>query len=66
MEEQHRKDVGFYEKRYREDFFAKSLRFLSFNNIEGDYLEFGCHQVYLYACTQIQAHLTSKYEAFWL
>ena len=30
-----------YEKLYREEFFYKCMRFLAFNNIGGDYLEFG-------------------------
>jgi hypothetical protein len=31
-----------YERTYRAEFFYKSMKFLSFNNILGDYLEFGC------------------------
>jgi hypothetical protein len=34
--------VDFDEKLSREEFFAKAMRFLQFNRIEGDYLEFGC------------------------
>lgn len=43
-QEYHRSEFGinYDEKRSREDFFAKSMRFLSFNHIKGDYLEFGC------------------------
>jgi hypothetical protein len=45
VEEEHRNELNtyFYEKLYREEFFAKSMRFLGFNQIKGDYLEFGCH-----------------------
>jgi O-methyltransferase len=58
IEEQHRKDVGFYEKLYREDFFAKSFRFLSFNNVEGDYLEFGCHQGVTFTIAHKYKHIS--------
>ncbi len=34
--------IDFYERLNREDFFFKSMRFLKFNHIKGDYLEFGC------------------------
>jgi hypothetical protein len=34
--------VGFYEEQYREEFFYNAMRFISFNHIRGDYLEFGC------------------------
>ena len=34
-------DNYFFEKLYREEFFHHCMRFLSFNHIEGDYLEFG-------------------------
>jgi hypothetical protein len=33
--------VDLYEKFYREEFFYNCMRFLAFNRIEGDYLEFG-------------------------
>lgn len=36
-------DINYDEKRSRENFFARSMRYLSFNHIEGDYLEFGCY-----------------------
>jgi len=44
IEETYRYEMGvdFYEKLYREEFIAKSMRFLKFNQIKGDYLEFGC------------------------
>lgn len=44
IEETYRYELGtnFYEKLYREEFFAKSMRFLKFNQVKGDYLEFGC------------------------
>lgn len=43
-QEYHRSEfnISFDEKLSREEFFAKSMRFLQFNHIEGDYLEFGC------------------------
>jgi hypothetical protein len=37
-----KQNVYFYEKLYREEFFTKAMRFLSFNKVKGDYLEFGC------------------------
>ncbi len=43
-QEYHRSEfsVSFDEKLNREEFFAKGMRFLQYNHIEGDYLEFGC------------------------
>jgi O-methyltransferase len=33
--------VGFYEEKYREEFFYNAMRFIAFNQVKGDYLEFG-------------------------
>ena len=59
IEEEHRgkQNVYFYEKLYREEFFAKTMRFLSFNQVKGDYLEFGCHGGMTFELAHKQKHL---------
>ena len=59
LEEEHRHelDIFFYEKLYREEFFAKAMRFLSFNKIKGDYLEFGCHGGMTFGLAHKHKHL---------
>ena len=42
IEQQYPKGTYDYEISFREEFFNKAMRFIGFNHIQGDYLEFGC------------------------
>jgi len=61
-EETHRYEsdssYSYYEKKYREEFFAKSMRFLQFNHLRGDYLEFGCYGGGTFGLAHKHKHLT--------
>jgi hypothetical protein len=43
IEQQYPKDTHFNEVSYRDEFYKKAMRFIEFNKINGDYLEFGCY-----------------------
>jgi hypothetical protein len=48
---------GLYEEFYREEFFYNCLRFLAFNQVEGDYLEFGVFSGSTFAMAHKYGHL---------
>jgi hypothetical protein len=49
--------VGFYEEQYREEFFYNAMRFIAFNQVKGDYLEFGVFGGFTFNLAYKHSHL---------